>query len=202
MPSAFGKISRAECVPESTGRHVSLSMVNGTTARAASNLFWPRCRIQQSLREMINPTTSSRYVPKGRQVSSREIQLFEPLADALYTIESTSRIVDVPRRTLLVYCKHHLVSPATGTADHGYYFDGDAIHTLRRIETLRTVCGDDFAGIKIILDLTAALERLRSDLRLLSRAKRGSPGEKGDREILSVSPKRFNVKSSSWPKRK
>jgi hypothetical protein len=46
---------------------------------------------------------------------------------------------------------------------------------LRRIETLRTVCNKDFAGIKIILDLTAALERLRRDIRLLSRTKKLQP---------------------------
>lgn len=102
---------------------------------------------------------------ESAQVPSREIQLFEPQADELYTNETTSRIVDVPRRTILIYCKHHLLSPATGTTDHGYCFNGDAIRTLRRIEALRTVCGNDFAGIKIILDLTAALERLRSDIR-------------------------------------
>ena len=136
------------------------------------------------------------------ELSSREIQLFEPPADALYTIEATSRIVDVPRRTILVYCKYRLLSPAPTTAEHGYYFNGNAVRTLRRIEALRTVCGDDFAGIKIILDLTAALERLRADLRLLSRAKRGGSYEKDDREISSVSPRRFNVKSSSRRKRK
>src|SRR5947209_10233345 len=103
--------------------------------------------------------------------NSWEIQLFEPPEDAIYTIEATSHLVNASRRRILVYCKHHLVPPATGTADHGYYFDGDAIHTLRRIETLRTVCNKDFAGIKIILDLTAALERLRADIRLLSRTK-------------------------------
>ncbi|HET6887903.1 MAG TPA: hypothetical protein VFH87_08260, partial [Candidatus Udaeobacter sp.] len=106
------------------------------------------------------------------------------------------------RRTILVYCKYRLLSPAPTTADHGYYFNGNAVRTLRRIEALRTVCGDDFAGIKIILDLTAALERLRADLRLLSRAKRGGSYEKDDREISSVSPRRFNVKSSSRRKRK
>ena len=83
----------------------------------------------------------------------------------MYTIKATSRLVNVSRRRILVYCKHHLVSPANGTADHGYYFDRDAIHTLRRIETLRILCDKDFAGIKIVLDLAAALERLRRDLR-------------------------------------
>jgi hypothetical protein len=52
---------------------------------------------------------------------------------------------------------------------------------LRRIETLRTVCNKDFAGIKIILDLTAALERLRRDIRLLSRAKGSDSARKNPR---------------------
>jgi DNA-binding transcriptional MerR regulator len=142
-----------------------------------------------------------RWGRQDAQLLSWEIQLFEPPLGGLCTIDATSRIVDVSRRTILIYCKHHLLSPATSTAD-GYYFNGNAIRTLRRIETLRTVCGDDFAGIKIILDLTAALERLRADLRLLSRAKRRGSHEKDDREISSVSPRRFNVKSSSRRKRK
>jgi|SRR6267143_1724464 DNA-binding transcriptional MerR regulator len=113
--------------------------------------------------------------------NSWEIQLFEPPEDAIYTIEATSRLVNLSRRRILVYCKHHLVSPANGTTNHGYYFDRDAIHTLRRIETLRTVCDKDFAGIKIILELTAALERLRRDVRLLSRAKRSGSAKKSPR---------------------
>ena len=113
--------------------------------------------------------------------NSWEIQLFEPPEDAIYTIEATSHLVNASRRRILVYCKHHLVSPANGTAEHGYYFDRDAIHTLRRIETLRTVCNKHFAGIKIILDLTAALERLRRDIRLLSRAKGSDSARKNPR---------------------
>jgi DNA-binding transcriptional MerR regulator len=151
---------------------------------------------------MIDPARSSAYVRESAQLPSCEIQLFEPPADELYTIETTSCIVDVPRRTILIYCKHHLLSPATGTTDHGYCFNGDAIRSLRRIEALRTVCGDDFAGMRIILDLTASLERLRSDLRLLSRAKDADSWEKNDGKASAVSPRRFNVRSSSRRKRK
>src|SRR5436305_2275566 len=135
-------------------------------------------------------------------VKSWEIQLFDPPEDVIYTIESTSRLVDVSRRRILVYCKHHLVSPANGTADHGYYFDRDAIHTLRRIETLRTVCGDDFAGIKMILDLTAASERLRADIRLLSRTKSSSRCETSDGKLSTASRRRINVKSKLTEKAK
>jgi MerR family transcriptional regulator/heat shock protein HspR len=96
-----------------------------------------------------------------------EIELYDPPPDAIYTIEATAHLVDLSRRTILVYCKHRLLSPAL--TDNGYYFDRQGIRALRRIEALRAVCGDDLAGIKIILDLTDALERLHSQVRSLSR---------------------------------
>jgi MerR family transcriptional regulator/heat shock protein HspR len=130
---------------------------------------------------------------------SREIQLFDPPPDAVYTIEATSHLVNVSRRTILIYCKHRLLSPATVTSDHGYYFDGDAIRALRRIEALRTVCGDDLAGIKIILDLTAALERLQSDVRLLSR-KTAIRSAKEKAGASTIRPRRRNMESN--PRRK
>ena len=92
---------------------------------------------------------------------SRWLQLFDPPADAVYTIEAVAQLAGVPRRTILVYCKHRLLSPLD-TEVEGYSFDGDGVRSLRRIEALRTVCGDDFAGIRIILDLTKELERLQA----------------------------------------
>jgi DNA-binding transcriptional MerR regulator len=133
---------------------------------------------------------------------SREIQLFDPPPDAVYTIEATSHLVNVSRRTILVYCKHHLLFPARTTADHGYYFDGDAIRGLRRIEALRTVCGDDFAGIKIILDLTAALERLQSDLRLLSRKTASESAKEKSRNASTIRSRKESMKSNPRRKRK
>jgi DNA-binding transcriptional MerR regulator len=94
---------------------------------------------------------------------SRWLQLFDPPADAVYTIEAAAQLAGVPRRTILVYCKHRLLSPLLDARVQGYSFDGDGIRSLRRIEALRTVCGDDFAGIRIILDLTKELERLQAD---------------------------------------
>ena len=126
--------------------------------------------------------------------------MYEPPQDAVYTIEATSHLVNVPRRTILVYCKHHLLSPVTATPDHGYHFDGDAIRGLRRIEALRTVCGNDFAGIKIILDLTAALERLQSDVRLLARKTPSGPAKDKASAASTIRPRRKSIKSN--PRRK
>ena len=101
------------------------------------------------------------------EIPSRAIQLFEPPEDAIYTIDATAHLVGVPRRTILVYCKHQLLSPAINRTNGGYCFDRDGVHALRRIEALRAVCGDDLSGIKIILDLTKEVERLRSVVRFL-----------------------------------
>jgi DNA-binding transcriptional MerR regulator len=102
---------------------------------------------------------------------SREIQLFEPPSDAVYTVEEAAHFADVPPRTILVYCRHRLLSPAINASDRSYSFDHESIRSLRRIEALRTICSNDFAGIKIILDLTEELEYLRSEVRSLSQNK-------------------------------
>jgi DNA-binding transcriptional MerR regulator len=151
---------------------------------------------------MINPASKSTSMFGNRRAASREIQLFEPQPDAVYTIEATSRIVDIPRRTILLYCKYQLLSPAMDSADHGYCFDGDAIRALRCIEALRAVCGDDFAGIRIILELTAALERLRSDLNLLSRRRNVRATKNSARDVSPISSRKINLKSNSRRKSK
>lgn len=120
-------------------------------------------------RSMINPATRSTSLRPITKASSHEIELFEPPPDAVYTIEATSYLVDVPRHTIMVYCKHRLLSPVISARDTGYSFDREGIRALRRIQALRTICGDDLAGIRIILELTTALEQLRSEVRSLSR---------------------------------
>jgi len=99
--------------------------------------------------------------------NTRAIEPFQPPPNAVYTIEITSHLADVPRRTILLYCKQGLISSAVDPADRGYYFDRRAIRDLRRIESLRSVCGDDMAGIKIILDLMNEVERLQLKMRSL-----------------------------------
>jgi MerR family transcriptional regulator, heat shock protein HspR len=92
---------------------------------------------------------------------------FEPDPYTAYTIEMTARLVDVQRHTIAVYYKHGLVSPVVDPACGGYYFNDEAIRTLRRVEHLRTNCGVNLAGIKIIIDLMKRVERLQSEVRFL-----------------------------------
>ena len=146
---------------------------------------------------MIKPTIE---IGKG---PSHEIQLFDPPADALYTIEAAARLADVPRRAILVYCKHRLLSPVINAVDRRYSFDRQAIRALRRIEVLRPICGDDLAGIKIILDLTDALERLQSEVRSLSGKQDAPAAEKNkQRSIRAISPRKRKAKTNPRRKKK
>lgn len=87
----------------------------------------------------------------------------------VYSIEALGRIAGVPRREILIYCRHHLLSPATDPQHEGYYFNDDAIRTLRHIEHLHNVCGINLEGIKTIFQLMHEVESLRSELRFLRR---------------------------------
>lgn len=124
---------------------------------------------------MIEPTTAIAAAPP------HEIELYDPPFDAIYTIEATAHFAGVPRRTILVYCKHQLLSPEKDAANGAYSFNRDDVRTLRRIDALRAICGDDLAGIKIILDLTDALERLQSQLRARSQKPAAKKSKAHDR---------------------
>lgn len=99
----------------------------------------------------------------------RALQPFEPDPHTAYTIEMMAHLVDVPRHTILVYCKRGLVSPVVDPACGGYYFNDEAIRTLRRVEHLRTNCGVNLAGIKMIVDLMNKVEQLASEVSFLRR---------------------------------
>jgi DNA-binding transcriptional MerR regulator len=98
---------------------------------------------------------------------TRALQLFEPDPRTAYTIEMTAQLVDVPRHSILLYCKHGLVSPVMDPACGGYFFNDEAIRVLRRVEYLRTSCGVNLAGIKMILELMNKVERLESEVSFL-----------------------------------
>jgi DNA-binding transcriptional MerR regulator len=99
---------------------------------------------------------------KARKDYIGAVQRFEPESDVVYTIESAGHIAHTPRRTILLYYKLGLISTVTDPAREGYYFDAEGIRTLRRIEFLRSDCGVNLAGIKMILRLLDEVERRHS----------------------------------------
>jgi DNA-binding transcriptional MerR regulator len=98
---------------------------------------------------------------------SQSVQLFEPDPQTVYTIDAAEQIAHVPRRSILVYYRHGLVTPVADPDSEGYYFDDEAIRALRRIEYLHNTRGINLEGIKIIFHLMGEVERMRSELRFL-----------------------------------
>jgi DNA-binding transcriptional MerR regulator len=96
--------------------------------------------------------------------SRTSLRLFEPDPAVVYPIERVERLAQVPRRTILIYCRHGLISPVADPELGGFYFSGDAIRALKRIGYLQATRGVNLAGIKLILDLADELQRLRAML--------------------------------------
>jgi hypothetical protein len=95
----------------------------------------------------------------------KALQVLEPGAQTVYTIDVAARLAQVPRRLIVLYYKHGLVASVTDPAGNGWYFDDEAIRIVRRIEYFRSVCGMNLAGIKLVMALTDEVERLRAELR-------------------------------------
>ena len=93
------------------------------------------------------------------------LQILEPGVRGVYTIEVAAELAQVPRRLIVLYYKHGLVSPVADPARSGWYFDDEAIRIVRRIESLRSTCGLNLAGIKLVMTLMDEVERFRTELR-------------------------------------
>lgn len=89
------------------------------------------------------------------------IQPFTPVEDAFYGLDDAAHLAGLPRHFVIVCCKHGLVSPRVDAAYGGLYFSVPDIRLLRRIGYLHGECGINLVGIRIILDLTDEIERLR-----------------------------------------
>lgn len=99
------------------------------------------------------------------EIPIKALQPFEPDPEAIYDIEAVVRLAQVPRHSILVYYNQGLISTVFDPQHGGYYFDDEAIRSLRRIEYLRSVRGLNLAGAKMVLDLMNEVERLRAELR-------------------------------------
>jgi DNA-binding transcriptional MerR regulator len=98
------------------------------------------------------------------ETSVTALQLFEPDARTVYTLDAVASLTQIPRRLIIVYCKHGLVSPVMDPACSGWYFNDEAIRILRRIEYLRTAGVFNLVGMKLVIDLLKEVEQLREEL--------------------------------------
>jgi hypothetical protein len=102
-----------------------------------------------------------------KPLTASAIQLFDPSPGTVYSIEQASQLANVTRRRILIYCKERLVSPMASPELAGYWFDAEALRTLKRIEGFRALCEEPLAGVGLILDLMREVQRLRNEMRAL-----------------------------------
>ena len=102
-------------------------------------------------------------VPAARHA----LELFQPRPNVLYSLEAAAHIAGVPRRNLLIYCRAGLVRCVLQPPYGVMAFTEEAIHTVRRIEHVRTVHGPDLSLLKAMFDLLEEVEQLRAELRFL-----------------------------------
>jgi DNA-binding transcriptional MerR regulator len=81
----------------------------------------------------------------------------DPEEPATYSLEMVAEITGVSSQTILHYQEQGLL-PSAG-------FDDEALHTLRRIDYLRSTCETNLSGLRLILDLLDQVENLRTELR-------------------------------------
>jgi DNA-binding transcriptional MerR regulator len=92
------------------------------------------------------------------------LELFQPKPNILYSLDAAAQLADVPRRSILIYCRAGLICPILQPPHGALAFTEEAIYTVRRIEQMRTLHGLSLAWIKTLFDLTAELERLRAEV--------------------------------------
>ncbi len=98
-------------------------------------------------------------------MNETSLAFFSPDAGALHSIGELAHITQVPRHTIAIYCRWGLLTPVGDPDTQGWFFDTEAIRVLQRIEYLRHDRGVNLAGIRVVLELAAEVERLREELR-------------------------------------
>jgi len=74
------------------------------------------------------------------------VRRFDLEPGSTYSLEIAAHLAGVSRRNILLYCKSGLVRPIVQQPFGAFLFDDEAIHNMRRVEHLRTVCGINLQG--------------------------------------------------------
>jgi DNA-binding transcriptional MerR regulator len=99
--------------------------------------------------------------------SSVALELFQPKANTLYSLDMAAHLAGISRRSILVYCRAGLLRPVVQPPYGVMAFTEESIHTARRIEHLRAVHGIDLSLLKTMFDLIDEVDRLRAELSFL-----------------------------------
>jgi len=114
----------------------------------------------------VNIINTLQFMKTIEEVGVAESQQSNPSSDGVYALAEVERMVHLPRRTILAYCRQGLVAPAAYFSGDGFYFDAGSVAVLRRMKNFCGVCGVRPEGIKLILNLMNTIAQLRSSMTL------------------------------------
>jgi DNA-binding transcriptional MerR regulator len=97
--------------------------------------------------------------------ASMAVELYQPEAETLYSIERAEQLTHIPRRRIALYYRYGLVSPVHDPEMGGWFFNDEGLLTLRRVDHLHRVCGMNPSAIRLLLGLMQEVEELRRELR-------------------------------------
>ncbi|HAV62450.1 MAG TPA: hypothetical protein DCY13_08815 [Verrucomicrobiales bacterium] len=88
----------------------------------------------------------------------------QPIERQSYTLEAVLEITGVERDTVLRYCEIGVLAIGPDEIDDADFTD-ESIRRLLLAEHLRCQHGLNLVGVRMIMELTAEVERLREELR-------------------------------------
>ncbi|RME93630.1 MAG: hypothetical protein D6766_07785 [Verrucomicrobia bacterium] len=105
---------------------------------------------------------------KRRPDSPSHLPVFpESNAPDCYPLDVLAELAELPRRRILLYCRHGFLEPTGDPDAEGWRFDVDALRRIRRLEHWRVTLGLNMRALKVFAEMYAELERLREEVRFL-----------------------------------
>lgn len=95
------------------------------------------------------------------------LELYEPNPAEVYTLEQVVRFTHLPRRQIVLFCRHGLVAPVMAPDGGGWTFNDEGIRRLRRLAELRAAYQLNLRALRLVVELLDQVERLREELRFL-----------------------------------
>jgi DNA-binding transcriptional MerR regulator len=88
-------------------------------------------------------------------------------SEAIYTIETVSRLTRIPEEDIVIYHRTGVISSTRGGDGSQLLFDETAVHQLRRVAFLLAEYEMNRAALKLVSGLFQEIESLRAELRFL-----------------------------------
>jgi DNA-binding transcriptional MerR regulator len=94
------------------------------------------------------------------------LHIHAPTREALYDLETLARLARLHPALVSKYVRLGLLDPVTGegSSEHEWRFDDGSLHTLRRIQRLRSELGVNISGVAVVLELLRQINDLQKDL--------------------------------------